>query len=74
MTRLLQVNTMGAWKNVLALRLHQVRAMEDAKTAVLLLASATDESASFRIVDRLSGMEDRVVWSWDRGHGWRRGQ
>jgi hypothetical protein len=74
MPRLLQVNTMGAWKNVLALRLHQVRAMEDAKTAVVLLASATDESASFRIVDRLSGMEDRVVWSWDRGHGWRRGQ
>ena len=74
MPRLLQVNTMGAWKNVLALRLHQVRAMEDAMTAVVLLASATDESASFRIVDRLSGMEDRVVWSWDRGHGWRRGQ
>ena len=74
MARLLQVNTMGAWKNVLALRLHQVRAMEDAKTAVVLLASATDESASFRIVDRFSGMEDRVVWSWDRGHGWRRGQ
>ena len=77
MARLLQVNTAGAWKHVQTIRSGQPDSASDlanAKAAVVLLASATDESASFRIVDRLSGMEDRVVWSWDRGHGWRRGQ
>lgn len=76
MPRLLQVNTMGAWKNVQTIRSGEIDSAGDlanVKTAVVLLATATDDAVSFRVIDRLSGAEDRIVASWDRRRGWRRG-
>ena len=71
---LLQVNTAGAWKNVQTIRAGQPDSAGDlanVKTAVVLLATATDDVVSFRIIARMPGTEDRVVTAWDRQRGWR---
>ena len=63
MPRLLQVNTAGAWKNVLNLREGDARAVDDIKTAVALLLGATDDVTHFRIVVRRGDGESAVAWS-----------
>ena len=74
MARLLQVNTAGAWKHVQTIRSGQPDSASDlanAKAAVVLLATATDDVVSFRIIDRLPGTQDAVIARWDRKSGWR---
>ena len=74
MARLLQVNTAGAWKHVQTIRSGQPDSASDlanAKAAVVLLAVATDEQVSWRIVDRRPAAEDEVIARWDRKSGWR---
>ena len=74
MPRLLQVNTAGAWKHVQTIRSGQPDSASDlanAKAAVVLLAVATDEQVSWRIVDRRPAAEDEVIARWDRKSGWR---
>ena len=74
MPRLLQVNTAGAWKHVQTIRSGQPDSASDlanAKAAVVLLAVATDEQVSWRIVDRRPGAEDEVIARWGRKSGWR---
>ena len=72
--RWLQVNNAGAWKSVQTLRCDQPDSANDlanAKTAVVLLATATDDALAFRIIDRGQNMQDVVVAHWDRQRGWR---
>ena len=74
MARILQINTSGAWKHVQTIRSGQPDSASDlanAKAAVVLLAVATDEQVSWRIVDRRPGAEDEVIAHWDRKSGWR---
>ena len=71
MRHLLQINNAGAWKNVLTLRAGDARALEDAKTAVVLLSAATDDAVRWRIVRRERGQEDLRLASYDRRDGWR---
>lgn len=76
MPRLLQVNTAGAWKNVQTIRSGEIDSAGDlanVKTAVVLLATATDDVVSFRIIDRDTSTEDVLVASWERPRGWRSG-
>ena len=74
MPRLLQVNTAGAWKHVQTIRSGQPDSASDlanAKAAVVLLATATDDAVSYRVIDRYSGLEDILIASWERRLGWR---
>lgn len=76
MPRLLQVNTAGAWKSVQTIRAGQSDSAGDlsnAKAAVVLLATTTDDMMSFRIIDRDTSTEDVLVASWERPRGWRSG-
>ena len=69
---ILQVNTAGAWKNVVEVQRTDT-AIDNAKTAVVLLASASGSNESWRLVaTRLQG-SPKVICTGRRPHGWRQG-
>ena len=74
MIRMLQINTNGAWKNVLPLSDGGAKTLEGTQRAVELLASCSDSVVSFRVIGRRTAEEDKVIVSWDRQRGWRRGR
>jgi hypothetical protein len=69
MNRTLQVNTSGAWKNVLALP--GGGDLADIRSAIAMLIPSVAANVAFRVVAPRAGETVKVIASYDSRRGWR---